>query len=126
MTIYDTKNTQLIWCNRTLGGFGSQKITVTQSHENSFRPVIGLFGEYFYSVNPKRCWTITSEFLVNSESYRSLEWDNLMRREGSLIIRDLNLGTTDIFYHSVIASMPEKKDSKARQVIWTAVRRNYL
>ena len=126
MTIYDTKNTQLIWCGKTLEGFGNQKICVAQNHETSLRPVIGIFGEYFYSVNPRRGWIISSEFLVNSESYKLLEKHNLFRVEAPLIIRDLNLGTTDIFHHCVITAMKEKQDSSSRQVVWTAVKRDFL
>lgn len=126
MTVYDTKKTQVIWCGQTLEGFGDEKICVSQSGGDSIRPIIGIFGEYFYSNNPRRNWTISSSFLVNSKSYKLLEWDNLLRRVGSLIIRDLNLGTLDIFNDCAILSMKNKKDSASRQVVWTGVKRNYL
>ncbi len=124
--LYDLKNVQVVWRGQTLNGFSSQKINISQSANPSMNLITGIFGEYFNCPNPGRFWTINSSFLANSESYRILERDNLLRRSGTLIIRDLNLGTSDVFYDCFISSIGSKNDAKERIVSWTCARRNAL
>jgi hypothetical protein len=126
MAVYDTKFIQVIWGGETLEGFGNEKINISQTLGDSIIPVCGIFGESFFCKNPSRAWCISSSFLVNSNSYRKLERDNLRHVQGSLIIRDLNLGTTDVFQNCVIKSVGGKKDSDCRTVIWLAAKRNYM
>ena len=127
MTIYNIKNTNISWRGITLEGFGNEKICISQNnHQGSMIPIIGIFGEYFYYPNVQRSWQISSSFLVNSPTYRLLEQDNNKRIQGSLIIRDLNLGTSDIFTDACIYILNDKKDAASRQVTWISVKRNEL
>ena len=126
MGTYNSKLVQVVWRGETLSGFAHNQIQISQSSEPSMKMVIGIFEEYFNCINPKRTWEITSSFLVNSESYKNLEKDNLRRNRGTLIVRDLNLGTCDIFHNCFISSIGDKKDADARTVTWQAAKRNFM
>ena len=125
MTLYNTKNTQLVWRGLTLSGFGSEKINIAQGSGTSTLMYIGISGETINCPNPKRTWNITSTFLANSPSYKILEQDNLNHVEDMLLVRDLNTGITDIFTSCTIKSITSRKDGEARTVFWEASKRNY-
>lgn len=123
---YNIKNVELVWRGLTLTGFGSQKVEIDQSGQNmeSSKIIYGIFGECFTVPNPTRCWMITATFHPMSLSYPILEQDNLYNFEDTLIVRDLNNGTTDIFTYCTIYATVKKKDSNERVVIWRAAKRN--
>ena len=125
MTIYNTKHTQLFWNGITLDGFASQKISIKQTAKST-NTYIGIFGESINLPNPKRIWNISAQFLVTSAAYKILAADNLLHNESTLIIRDLNLGSTDIFTNCAILSIGDETDSSSRSVIWIATKRNGL
>ncbi len=124
--VYDIKNVELVWRGLTLTGFGSLKAEINQAGENmsSGNIVYGMFGECFIVPNPKRGWQITATFNPLSLSYPILEQDNLYNYENTLIIRDLNNGSTDIFTNCIIQATVKKKDSDERIVTWIAAKRN--
>lgn len=124
MTVYNTKNTELVWRGITLSGFSSDKICIEQGSEMSTLLYVGISGEYFNCPNPKRFWTIKSTFLANSPSYKILEQDNLNHTEGTLIIRDINLDETIWFIDSTITTVDIRKDEQSRTVIWRACKRD--
>lgn len=123
---YNIQNVELVWRGLTLTGFGSQKVEIDQSGEDmaSGNIVYGIFGECFTAPNPKRGWQITATFHPLSLSYPILEQDNLYNFEDTLIVRDLNNGTTDIFTNCIIFATNKKKDSNERTVTWLAAKRN--
>ena len=125
--IYDTTKTQIAWRGNTLQGFGSEKIHITQnSNTPSINTLIGIFGEFKILPSYRRIWTIYGEFLPTSPSYKLLLEDNLNRKVGTLVIRDLNEGAdfTDIFSNCVITNVNDYKDGNPIKIVWTAVRRN--
>lgn len=124
--IYDTKNVQVVWRGQTLSGFGHTKINISQGSIPSMELVFGIFGEFFNCPLLGRYWSVKSAFLPNSATYRMLENDNLARTQGTLVIRDLNLGTSDIFYNCFISSIGDKKDSDSRIVTWICAKRNLM
>ncbi len=123
---YNVKNVELVWRGLTLTGFGSQKVEINQSgtEMSSTNLVYGIFGESFTIPNNKRGWYITATFHPLSLSYPILEQDNLYNFEDTLIVRDLNNGTTDIFTNCTIYATEKKKDSDERTVTWVAAKRN--
>ncbi len=123
---YNIKNVELVWRGLTLTGFGSQKVEIDQDGQDmsSGAIVYGIFGECFSLPNPKRGWRITATFHPLSLSYPILEQDNLYNFEDTLIVRDLNNGTTDIFTNCIIYATLKKKDSDERVVTWLAAKRN--
>ena len=125
MTIYNTKNTELVWRGVTLSGFASEKINISQGSEPSNLMYIGISGETINCPNPKRTWTIISTFLADSLSYRILEQDNLNHIEDLLLVRDLNNGEVDLFSQCTIVSVGSRTDGKYRTVSWQAAKRNY-
>ncbi len=123
--VYNVKNVELVWRGLTLTGFGSQKVEIIQSGEGKSTQIIyGIFGECFTVPNPKRGWLITATFHPLSLSYPILEQDNLYNFVDTLIVRDLNIGSTDIFTECTIYATGRKKDSDERIVIWQAAKRN--
>ena len=125
MTLYDTRNSELIWRGLTLSGFAAEKINVTQDATPSSILYIGISGESMSCPNPKRRWVISSTFLADSLSYKILEQDNLNHVEDTLIVRDLNLGEVDIFTNCTIITIGTKKDGEYPTVRWQAPNRNY-
>lgn len=122
---YNIKNVELVWRGLTLTGFGSQKVEIRQTTDGQSTEIIyGIFGECFTVPNPKRGWLITATFHPLSLSYPILEQDNLYNFVDTLIVRDLNTGTTDIFTECTISAAGQKKDSAERTVIWHAAKRN--
>ena len=123
---YNVKNVELVWRGLTLTGFGSQKVEITQSGEDmaSSNLLYGIFGECFSIPNNRRGWFITAAVHPLTLSYPILEQDNLYNFEDTLIVRDLNTGTTDIFTCCMIYATGKKKDSDERTVTWIAAKRN--
>ena len=124
MTQFNIRNVELVWRGLTLSGFASSKVEVAQGEASSVTTVFGIAGESINVPNPKRNWTIRSSFHVFSLSYSILEQDNLNHVEDTLIVRDLNSGTTDIFTKCVISSIGNKRDGNERVVTWSAPLRN--
>ena len=125
MTLYNTKNTELVWRGVTLSGFASEKINITQGAEPSNVTFIGISGETMNCPNPKRTWQITSKFLANSTSYKILEQDNLNHTEDILLVRDLNTGEIHLFTNCTISTVGSRCDSNFRTVSWLASKRNF-
>ena len=121
--MYDVKNIELVWRGITLRDFASSKVKILQKG-NSVKTVHGIFGEILSVPNAARYWNIISTFLADSKSYRILEEDSLYRTSGTLIVRDLNTGTSDVFSDCFVDVLPEKEDCKERIVVWFAARRN--
>ncbi len=124
MASFSIKNIELVWRGITLTGFASSKVEVGQSEAASVTTIYGLAGESLNVPNPKRAWTIKSSFHAFSVSYPILEQDNLNHVEDTLIVRDLNSGTTDTFTKCVITSIGNKRDGGERLVTWSAPLRN--
>ena len=122
---YNVKNIELVWRGLTLTGFGSQKVEITQPTNGESGSIIyGIFGECFTVPNMTRGWFITASFHPLCLSYPILEQDNIYNFEDTLIVRDLNTGTSDIFTYCRIYSTSKKKDSDERLVTWYAAKRN--
>lgn len=121
--MYNLKNTELVWRGLTLSNFASSKVKIIQKG-NSFNTVSGIFGETMSFPNTQRYWNIISTFLPNSSSYKILEEDALYRTTGTLIIRDLNTGSCDIFSDCFVNLLENKQDDKDRTVVWFATKRN--
>lgn len=121
--MYNLKNTELVWRGLTLSNFASSKVKIIQKG-NSFNTVSGIFGETMSFPNTQRYWNIISTFLPNSSSYKILEEDALYRTTGTLIVRDLNTGSCDIFSDCFVNLLENKQDDKDRTVVWFATKRN--
>ncbi len=124
MTTFDIKNIELVWRGLTLRGFAGSKVEIAQGREPSVITVFGISGECLNFPNPRRNWRISSTFHPYSTSYPILEQDNLNHVEDTLIVRDLNNGTTDIFTKCTISTIGNKKDAGERVVTWIAPLRN--
>ncbi len=122
--LFDIRNIELVWRGITLTGFGQSKVEITQSGEGSNELIFGVAGECISIPNYKRRWTITATFHPYSVCYPILEQDNLYNFEDTLIVRDLNTGTSDIFTYCTISSVNKKQDSEERSVTWQAAKRN--
>ncbi len=122
MPLYNIRNTELVWRGLTLTGFSEVKVGITQTGGSNVQ-VIGIAGECFTHPNNKRVWTISSSFNINSLSYPILEQDNLNNIEDTLILRDLNIGTSDIYTNCSIMSITSE-DNIRKLVTWHAVKRN--
>lgn len=122
MPLYNIRNTELVWRGLTLTGFSEVKVGITQAGGSNVQ-VIGIAGECFTHPNNKRVWTISSSFNINSLSYPILEQDNLNNIEDTLILRDLNIGTSDIYTNCSIMSITSE-DNIRKLVTWHAVKRN--
>ncbi len=122
MPLYNIRNTELVWRGLTLTGFSEVKVGITQTGGSNVQ-VIGIAGECFTHPNNKRIWTISSSFNINSLSYPILEQDNLNNIEDTLILRDLNIGTSDIYTNCSIMSITSE-DNIRKLVTWHAVKRN--
>lgn len=123
MTTFNTKNIALIWRGITLTGFAS-KIAIIKQEEKNFETIFGLGGDFINYPIRKRKWQITSYFLANSPIFSLLEQDSLNLVENTLILKDLNTGSYDIFENCYISSLGEKNDTNERAVTWLAIRRN--
>lgn len=120
---YNIKNIQLVWRGITLEGFASSKVNLSQKNEGSVI-LHGCLGECVSIPNPAREWKITAKFHPMSTAYLILEQDSLYNFQDTLIIRDLNTGSSDIFTYCSISILTNKKDSDERTVEWTAAKRN--
>ncbi len=123
MPIYNIRNTELVWRGLTMTGFSDVKISLGSDRLSNIQ-VIGISGECFVHPNPSRIWVISSMFNINSLSYPILEQDNLDNVEDTLIIRDLNIGTTDIYTKCTIMSITNNQDNYFKTVTWHAIKRN--
>lgn len=123
MPLYNIRNTELVWRGLTLTGFSEVKVGVTQEGVSNVQ-VIGIAGESFTHPNNKRVWQISSSFSINSLCYPILEQDNLNNIEDTLIVRDLNIGTSDIYTNCVIMSIVSDNTNARKTVTWHAVKRN--
>lgn len=121
--MYNVKNIEIVWRGLTLSKFASSKVRIIQKG-NSFNTVSGIFGESMSVPNPQRYWNIISTFLPDSSSYKILEEDALYRTSGTLIIRDLNNGSCDIFSDCFVNLLENKPDDKFRTIVWFATKRN--
>ena len=122
--LYDVKNIELVWRGLTLSKFAGTKVKISQNGD-AVKTYTGIFGETMTIPNVTRFWNITSAFLANSESYKILEQDSLYHTSGTLIVRDLNNGTSDTFSDCYINLLENKQDCRERTVIWFAAKRNY-
>lgn len=123
MPLYNIRNTELVWRGLTMTGFSDVKIGIVQNQGSNIL-VVGIAGECFTHPNTQRIWTISSTFNINSLSYPILEQDNLNNIEDTLIVRDLNIGTTDIYTNCTIMSIVSNRDSYSKTVTWHAIKRN--
>lgn len=124
MTVYNAKNTQFVWRGVTLTGTGdSHAYNITQSN-NSFQPYKGVMGEGLNIVNNQRQWQISRSFKVDSVSLPMLIEDNLNYVEDTLVVRDLNTNSDDVFTDCVILNISGEQDSGTRTVTWNALYRN--
>lgn len=123
MPSFNIANVELVWRGITLTGFASGKVDITQLNASS-SAVIGIAGECIKVPAHNRCWSIKTTFNPFSLSYPILEQDNLYNTEDTLIVRDLNTGTNDIFTFCTISTVGSKKDGGERTVEWHAVKRN--
>ena len=122
--LYDVKNIELVWRGLTLSKFAGSKVKISQNGD-AVKTYTGIFGETMTIPNHSRFWNISSSFLANSESYKILEQDSLYHTSGTLIVRDLNSGTSDTFTDCYISLLENKQDCKERTVVWFASKRNY-
>ncbi len=122
MPLYNIRNTELVWRGLTLTGFSEVKVGIAQGGDSNVQ-VIGIAGECFTHPNNKRVWTISSSFNINSLCYPILEQDNLNNIEDTLILRDLNIGTSDIYTNCSIMSITSDNNIR-KTVTWHAVKRN--
>ena len=123
MPLYNIRNTELVWRGLTLSGFSDVKVGVSQEGQSNTL-VIGIAGENFIHPNNKRQCKISSSFSINSYCYPILEQDNLNNIEDTLIVRDLNIGTSDIYTNCVIMSITSDENSTRKTVTWHAIKRN--
>jgi len=123
MTVFNIKHVQMVWRGITLQGFSGVKVSAVEK-TSSNKTVIGIAGECFKHPDNTRQWTITSEFNVFSLSYPILEQDNLNNIEDTLIVRDLNNGTTEIYTHCTIDSITTAENGYNKIVQWSAVKKN--
>lgn len=121
---YDVKNAQIIWRGITITGFGDDhKYDITQNGD-SFTQYKGVAGEGMNIVNNQRMWGVTTSLKADSSSLPILEADNDKRIEGTLIVRDLNIGKADVFEGCVVQNVSGNKDSSTRTVTFAALTKN--
>ncbi len=123
MTVYNTQYTQLIWRGTTLRDFASTDIEVLQLNA-SINTCVGIFGEFFSYPNLTRGWSISSSFLASSDIFKFLDDDNLFYRNGLLLIRDLNIGKTEVYSGCRISSILISPGGAERKVVWYAKTKN--
>ena len=122
--LYNVKNIELVWRGVTLSKFAGTKIKISQSG-GAVKTYTGIFVETMTIPNSSRFWNISSSFLATSESYKIIEQDSLYHTSGTLIIRDLNTGTSDTFSDCYVNLLENKQDCEERTVVWFAAKRNY-
>ena len=124
MTVYDAKNTQFVWRGVTLTGTGDAHAYSITQQNNSFTSYKGVMGEGLNIINNQRQWQITRSFKVDSVSLPMLIEDNLNYVEDTLVIRDLNTNSDEVFTDCVILSISGEQDAGTRTVTWNALYRN--
>ena len=124
MTVYDAKNTQFVWRGVTLTGAGDAHAYSITQQNNSFTSYKGVMGEGLNIINNQRQWQITRSFKVDSVSLPMLIEDNLNYVEDTLVIRDLNTNSDEVFTDCVILSISGEQDAGTRTVTWNALYRN--
>ena len=127
MAVFNIDNVSIVWRGITISGFAADKITIAQSGSTSSSSntiVIGIAGECFTHPNTSRTWTVTTKLHGLSISYPILLQDNLNNIEDTLIVRDLNNGTTNTFTNCTISQISTAEDGCTNTVVWTAVKCN--
>ena len=124
MTVYDAKNTQFVWRGVTLTGTGDAHAYSITQQNNSFTSYKGVMGEGLNIINNQRQWQISRSFKVDSVSLPMLIEDNLNYVEDTLVIRDLNTNSDEVFTDCVILSISGEQDAGTRTVTWNALYRN--
>jgi len=121
---YDVKQVQITWRGITFTGFGDSHVYSSEQDGDSFDQRKGVKGEGLNIVNNKRKYKITTTLLPTSNILPILEQDNDNHVEDTLIIRDLNTGTSDIYTDCVILSITGKQDAEDRTVTFGAIYKN--